>query len=192
MTGESALVAPHYDAIPESHRFPQVRFRGVEWDLSHLEPFAFKQEIDPSTTVDVVVLFSCHCFTHSADDDDRDFIPAAEHYQDGRERRVLNDERYWLSKRHLPGLVEALATRHIRIVSDRPNFMTIETAGSDSRVSYALFFELTRDNARRKRLILRVQSAYPMVGLTRRLKEARKINFHVLAAAVYAGRKIRP
>jgi hypothetical protein len=36
-------------------------------------------------------------------------IPECEIYEDGRERRVLSEERYELSRRFLPGLIKGLS-----------------------------------------------------------------------------------
>jgi hypothetical protein len=176
---------------PSHHVFSRVFFGFVEWELSHLNPFAFRAAIEDGLVVDVVVFFSCHCFTHSVDRDERDQIPLRELYSDGRERRVLNPQRYELSKR-LPGLIRTLGERRIRVEADRDNYFLLEETREDGSVAhYAVFFEVEKDERRKKRIVLRVQSAYPVLELTRRQQKAGKINFHVLLRAVYQGRRVR-
>ncbi|MDN7468251.1 hypothetical protein QZM43_21190 [Burkholderia orbicola] len=57
---------------------------------------------------------------------------------------------------------------------------------------YAVFFEVSKDRIRKRRLILRVQSAYMLDGgLNRRQREARKVALRTLLRASLEGRKIR-
>src|SRR4051812_12479715 len=106
-SAKRTLTFAHADAVEVHHRFPRIIFRGETWDLRHLDAFAHR--IDPGLgfEVDVVVLFTCHCFTHSIKRDVRAplEIPAAEIYEDKVERRVLSKERYDLSRKFLPGIV---------------------------------------------------------------------------------------
>lgn len=71
--------------------------------------------------------------------------------------------------------------------------MTVEVKNEDgSELNYAVFFDVGKDQKRRRRLILRVQSAYCLAhGLTKRQKEAKKVNLDVLLKAAYEGRGIR-
>jgi hypothetical protein len=186
-------IAPHRDAVAAHHRFPSVTFRGVPWDLTHLEPFAFSADVgreDTPLRVDVVVLFMCHCFTKGVDGLQAAPL-ASDYYDDGREVRVLCEERYALSRRFLPGLVKELFGRTIRVASDRPNYLTLEVLEGLQRALYAVFFEVEKDKSRRKRMLLRVQSAYKLDALPRRLEKAGKVNFAVLLRATYEGRKIK-
>ncbi len=151
------LIEQHRDAVDERHRFAGVRFGLVEWDLAHLDPFAKRVEIEPGLTVDVVVLFSCHCFTHSIDADLRPQVPHWEIYKDSRESRVLDEERYVLSKKYLPRLVDELEARRIRVVSGRGNFFTLEgTTFGGEPIQYAVFFEVEKDARRKRRLLLAI------------------------------------
>ena len=184
--------ADHGDAIEPHHNFCQVAYRGHEWDLSHLRPFAFRCDIrraPESLNVDVVVFFSCHCFTRA------EGPPAAllsDYYDDGREVRILCEERYALSKQFLPRLVIELWNRHIRIASSKPNFVTIELIDNEGgATNYAVFFEVRKDTRRKKRLLLRVQSAYKIEAIKGQLAKAGKVNFDVLLRATYEGRKIK-
>ncbi|WP_256097634.1 hypothetical protein [Burkholderia cenocepacia] len=55
-----------------------------------------------------------------------------------------------------------------------------------------MFFEVSKDRIRKRRLILRVQSAYMLDGgLNRRQREARKVALRTLLRASLEGRKIR-
>lgn len=185
-------IAPHSDAVPPHHRFPAITFRGIPWDLTHLEPFAFSADVgrDGAThRVDVVVLFMCHCFTKGAEG--LQPLPLAnEYYRDGREVRVLCEERYALSRQFLPRIVKELFARTIRVASNRPNYLTLEVPEAPAPGLYAVFFEVEKDKTRKRRMLLRVQSAYRLDALPKRLKAAGKVNFAVLLRATYEGRKI--
>jgi len=174
--------------------FRPVAYQGAEWDLSHLKSFAFK--VGLGVQVDVVVIFSCHCFTHGVDRDPRELveIPSEEIYRDGREVRVLDPRRYSLSRDILHPLVHRLPAQKIVVANDsQRNFLTREMGVGDERQTYAIFFDVEKDRDRAKRLILRVQSAYLLTsGLTRRQEQAKKVGWHTLLKAAYEGRKIRP
>lgn len=181
----------------ENHRFQSVTFRGNHWDLSHLSPFAFKVAIENNRHVIVVILFSCHCFTHAVKNDAREAasIPQEELYQNPQETRVLNEERYILSTTQLPKIMARLHERHITVADEgkRGNFVTIEHINqSGEKCYYGVFFEVSKDKKRGGRIILRVQSAYLLNGLTKRQKAAKKVRFETLIKAEYEGRKIRP
>lgn len=186
-----ALVDDHHDATGPEHRFTGVAFRGAPWDLSHLDPFVVPVDLGCST-VTVVVLFSCHCFTHARANDPRDLIPLEEQYRSGIERRVLNPERYRLSREFLPRLIRELPTQLIR-ATDRGNFLISEETDSEGRlVRYAVFFGAKKDERRKRRVMLRVESAYPVEALTRRQRESKKVRFHVLVRTIHDGKQIRP
>lgn len=171
--------------------FPEVRYQGIVWDLTHLSPFAIKTEIDAGLTVDVVVLFSCHTFTSGIDKLAAAQLPASEIYNDGVEVRRLDPIRYQQSQLILPSLVKQLPEQRITVAnSTKPNFMTWKGEGEDPW--YCVFFEVERDTTRKKRLILRVQSAYSLFeGLTPRQRKAKKVKWTTLIKATYEGRKIR-
>lgn len=187
------LISQHEDIAP-SGRFRPVALRGVQWDLRHLEPFAFREELAAGLTVDVVVFFSCHCFTHDYRDDTRQSIPSEEVYLDGNDRRVLDMERWRLSQTYLPKFVQWIQSNHIRVLNNvQGNFATFQVVDRQGNtVTYAVFFTVKKDSVRRKRIILRVQSAYVLDQMTRRQKESGKVNLKVLLRAVYEGRKIKP
>ena len=56
---------------------------------------------------------------------------------------------------------------------------------------YAVYFEVTKDKKRKKRLILHVQSAYVPDQVTKRQEKAGKVSFTVLLRKAYLGEKIR-
>ncbi|MFG0602491.1 hypothetical protein ACF8PL_19105 [Delftia sp. WSY_4] len=193
MNQETAHIAQH-DDVARGHRFPNVVYRGETWDLSHLDPYAFRAALKPDLTVDVLVLFSCHCFTHDEQDDERPSVPREEIFMEGNVRRVLNPERWRLSRELLPGLEGHLRCQHIRVLGGvQDNYAIFTVTDSEGQtVNYSIFFEVIRDKSRRKRLLLRVQSAYVLDKPTRRQQKARKVNLDVLLLATYEGRKIRP
>jgi hypothetical protein len=102
-------------------------------------------------------------------------------------------ERYELSRRFLPRLVQELMTRQIRVEgAPYHNFFTFEGAEYAGRaIQYVVFFEVAKDSRRKKRLILRVQSAYAVEALTQRQRKAGKVKFVTLLRAAYFGKKIR-
>ncbi|TGN97095.1 hypothetical protein PL79_013545 [Burkholderia sp. USMB20] len=176
--------------------FPPTIYRGERWDLSHLRPLTFICDLETGFDVTVLVLFSCHCFTRSFkwDQRDRDAIPDDEIYDDGRETRVLCADRYHGSRRLLRDVIVGLPARRIVVADERQrNFVTVETVLSDgTQRVYAVFFEVSKDRARKRRLVLRVQSAYLLEGdLTKRQRDARKVALRTLLRASLEGRKIR-
>jgi hypothetical protein len=188
----------HADVVARHHRFGEVQYRGTRWDLSHLKPFAIRWALKLGTLepfpVDVVVLFACHCFTHEIDHDERsrEDIPEDEIFSDGRETRVLDLERYEMSRNYLPSLIQELEQRHIQIADpSRPNFFSYEvTDRAGKSTTYAVFFEVQKDAKRKKRLILRVQSAY-VVELNKRQRNAKKVTFGKLLSTTYLGTPIK-
>jgi hypothetical protein len=181
-------VFEHADAVEPRHRFPEIIFGSETWDLRHLDAFALRIDPDLGFEVDVIVLFTCHCFTHSIARDLRAplEIPIEEIYEDNVERRVLSKERYDLSRRFLPGLVKDLAKRTIRYAGDNSlNYFTAEVTGSDAPGVYAVFFEVQRDKRRKRRLLLYVQSAYRLTHLTNRLAKGGKVRFATLLRKTY-------
>ena len=181
----------HSDAVEARNRFGTDFYGSEEWDLVHLRPYAFKQKITLKSAeleVYVVVIFSCHCFTRGIEHGDKENL-----YFDEKERRALCPDRYQLSKDLLPQMVHELSKREIKTTgSDTGNYMTLELVSSDGiSQPYIVFFEVSRDLKRKKRVILRVQSAHIRDTLSQRMKEGRKVNFQVLVRAAYEGKKIR-
>ena len=181
-------------AVPQP--FGSVIFRGEVWDLSHLAPFVFNTAVGAGLEVSVFVRFSCHCFTKSFRWDPRpaSAIPDDEVFSDDRERRVLCERRYHLSRRFLREIVMSLGGRRITMADERrPNFVTLEHVDEANRrtLLYAVFFEVGKDKTR-KRLVLRVQSAYVLEnGLTKRQRNAKKIALATLLRNVHKGAPIR-
>ncbi|WP_322043133.1 hypothetical protein [Paraburkholderia sp. J67] len=163
--------------------------------MNHLDPFAFRIDPGLGTVLTVVVVFSCHCFSHSIRRDTRALcdIPRHEIYDDGREQRVLDAQRYALSRQFLRAIAQSLHTRRITIADRRqPNFVTLDTVNADGSLSqYAVFFEIEKDRQRKRRMFLRIQSAYLLdSGLTKRQATAAKVRFDTLLRTTYQGRKI--
>jgi hypothetical protein len=189
-------VADHLEVVRPHHRFKNVLRGGEAWDLSHLDPFAFRVDPGLGFEVTVVVVFSSHCFTRSLSRDGRRRreIPTTELFDDGREVRVLCERRYELSKRHLPELIRELRKRTIQIARDNPqNFVTTkQVEGPDAQgQQYVVFFEVTRDNKRKGRLLLQVQSAYAIDAYAHeRFRHRRRIAFLNLLKATSLRRKI--
>lgn len=192
--GYQLLEEKHADAVHARNRFGPVVFNGAPWDLSHLRPFAFKQAISlpngQTHEVDIVVFFSCHCFTEQAREGDQ--IDPTHWYQDDRETRVLNEARYLQSRELLPKITQNFATREIRTTGQpQENYMTIEITDHEGEAKpYIVFFEIKKDKKRRGRILLRIQSAYVKERLNNRLKNGQRVNFQVLVRATYQEKKI--
>lgn len=172
------------------HRFAPVTYQGEQWSLSHLDPFAFYRDPALGYPLQIVVIFSCHCFTHGIEKDGRSPIPAEELYQTDGETRVLDPVRYALSLDVLVPLINALHQRHIIIAVPGNNYVTFERLTAIGEVEhYGVFFSVTKAKSRKNRLILRVQSAY-LRPLTERQRKAKKVKFDTLLRAAHEGRTI--
>lgn len=181
----------HQDVVADHHRFVTVNVANEVWEFDHLEAFALRValELAPGkpTDIDVVVLFSNHCFTRSLIQGE--VVDDSLTVLDGSEKRVLDKERYDLSRQYLPKLILELPKRHIQVADQtKPNFVTFElpsTAPGADPVRYAVFFEVKKDSVRRKRMLLRVQSAYILKNPSKRLLKAEKMRFQVVLKRAY-------
>lgn len=190
MTAETDIT-PHDDSVPAEHRFASTKYRGQVWDLSHLDAFALKVPLTEQLgSVDVVVLFGWHCFTRGPEPGQSlQSVPREDIYRLGGQRRILCPERYELSKQ-LPAIVRDLPARQIRM-AERQNYFLVEDATTDgATVDYAIFFEVSRDGKRR-RLFLRIQTAYTGLRITSRLRAAKKVRFSTLVKSVFERRPLR-
>lgn len=183
-------IGEHHALVAKHHRFESRVVEGEEWDFSHLEAFSFKVPItlSPSVAVDmdVIVLFSNHCFTRAIRPDET--VSPEWIFEDAREKRILDRARYELSRQHLLPIVKNLPARRILLADpSRPNYVTIEipSIAGEKPQHYAIFFEVERDKLRQKRVLLRIQSAYVLEQMTKRLQQAEKINFSVLLKRAY-------
>jgi len=133
---------------------------GIPFDLGHLDPRTLEFERQaaggkPAVAFTVDLTFSLHCFSRK--------LPSGPYdrsltYSDARETRLLDFERYELSKR-LPGIVETLAQRKC-LHTGRGNFVTVEVVRADgASVDYHVFFTASK-SARKGRVNLYIQSAY--------------------------------
>lgn len=192
---ERTVNVESHEDITSQRRFANVAFYDEIWDLGHLDPFAFREEIKKDLWVDVVVFFECHCFTHGYDKDLRDVIPKEEVFMEGNVRRVLNRERWLLSRALLPDLVQQLRGAPLRVLGGAlGNFASFRAFMRDGTTAlYGVFLGVKKDSVRKGRLIMRIQSAYPLYEseLTNRMKKAGKVNLNVLLRATYEGRQIR-
>ena len=183
----------HHELIESHHRFATLTVRDEIWEFDHLEAFAMKVPVDLSTNhavdLDVIVLFSNHCFTRGLVTPD-ELVDESLIVMDKSELRVLDRERYQLSRQYLPQLILELPMRHIQVAdSTRPSFVTFELpsmATGEPPIRYAVFFEVKRDRKRKRRVLLRVQSAYILEEPSKRLLKADKMRFQVILKRAYA------
>jgi len=181
----------HHDAVAEHHRFSGVTVGDEVWQFDHLEAFAMRVPLERSPgkpiDIEIVVLFSNHCFSRGLSPGE--VVDDALTVMDGNEKRVLDKERYALSRQYLPRLILELPTRHILVADPtRPNFVTFElppVAVGAEPVRYAVFFEVKKDSVRRRRMLLRVQSAYILDKPSKRLLKADKMRFQVILKRAY-------
>lgn len=181
----------HQDAVSDDHQFAEVAMGTEVWQFDHLAAFAMRVPLELSPgkpiDIDVVVLFSNHCFTRGLDPGE--VVVDAHIIMDGKEKRVLDKERYALSRQYLPGLILDLQTRHIFVADPtRPNYVIYELPQAAHGVKperYAVFFEVKKDRVRRKRMLLRVQSAHILRNPTKRLLKADKMRFQIIMKRAY-------
>jgi hypothetical protein len=179
-------IADHHDVVADNHKHSPRSFGDETWTFDHLQAFAMKISVEQTpktlTELDVVVLFSNHCYSREIEDGE--VVDESLIVMDGNIQRVLDQKRYKLSLQYLPQLVKDLDTRHIRIADEsRPNFVTFElqsTNEDEEPQHYAMFFEVKKDRSRKRRMLLRVQSAYILENPSKRLLESRKMRFRII------------
>ena len=184
-------ISEHQEAVELHHRFMPRMVGDVEWEFSHLEAFVMKVpiNINPSSTIniDVIILFANYCFTRNIEDGEHP--PAELIFDNGIERRVLDPERYELSKIHLRSIIQSLPNAAIFYADIRqPNFVTFELKESKDSAKlkrYAVYLFAEKDRVRKRRVLLRIQSAYIPTEWTRRQEQAHKISFRNLIKRAY-------
>ena len=183
---QMTTIADHHDAVTDDHKHLPRSFGDETWTFDHLQAFVMKILVEqtPKTIVelDVVVLFANHCFSRELKAGE--VVDESIIVMDGNIQRVLDQKRYELSLKYLPQLVHDLEKRLIRIADEsRPNFVTFElqpTSAGEEPLHYAMFFEVKKDRSRKRRMLLRVQSAYILDNPSKRLLEAKKMRFHII------------
>jgi hypothetical protein len=183
---QMTTMANHQDAVTDDHKHSPRSFGDETWTFDHLQAFVMKTpvQLTPKTIVelDVVVLFANHCFSREMKAGE--LVDESLIVMDGNIQRVLDPQRYRLSVKYLPQLVHDLEKRHIRIADEsRPNFVTLELQSANAGeepLHYAMFFEVKKDRSRKRRMLLRVQSAYVLENPSKRLLEAKKMRFHII------------
>jgi hypothetical protein len=186
----------HQKLVTAHHRFAPRQVGRALWSFEHLEAFALKAQVELAPgqicELDVVVLFSDHCFTRSALKGEK--VDPEMLWNSSMDTRVLDQTRYDLSSTLLRTIINGLGNRRIHVAdASRPNFVTLELIGSTlpgGAGTYAVFFELKRDRNRAKRLLLRVQTAYLINTPNNRMKSAQRIGFSTLLKRAYLGQKL--
>jgi len=187
-------ISEHQEAVELHHRFMPITVGNVEWEFSHLEAFAIKVPINinhsSTINIDVIILFANHCFTRSIEDGENP--PTELIFDNGIERRVLDTERYELSKIHLRSIIHNLPNQTIFYADTKqPNFVIYEIKEGNDPTKlkrYAVYLFAEKDRARKRRVLLRIQSAYIPSEWTRRQEKADKISFRNLIKRAYQGK----
>jgi hypothetical protein len=113
-------------------------------------------------------------------------------FDNGIERRVLDAERYELSKTHLRSIIHNLPNRTIFYADTKqPNFVTYEIKEGNDPAKlkrYAVYLFAEKDRVRKRRVLLRIQSAHIPSEWTRRQEKADKISFRNLIKRAYQGK----
>lgn len=173
-------------------------YHGENYDLSHLHPFDF----DCSAPVNaekqwhyhINATFGLHTFTHQVNNGKNLGMYKELLYQDSREEREFDFERYKLSKR-LPDIVKSIDHRKC-YHTGHDNFFTIEIVeANNNKQDYEVYFKLSKcGNCRKKGwLNLHVISAYVRDNFHEHDQpRKRPIRFHVLAYNVLKQKPIRP
>lgn len=168
----------------------------IEFDLSHLDDFAFELVIPakdgkPEQRYEIAVQFSMHCFTTTAYAIDGTWPRELEYSESDRsesdERRLFDQERYELSKR-LREFMRTIGGRKC-YHADGGNFFVVE--GVDGR-PYHIFFKVWQSE-KREALTLQVVSAYVPDGdiPVPRRKKVPPIRFSVIAYNTKHGKPIK-
>ncbi|MCU7836736.1 MAG: hypothetical protein KZQ83_15985 [gamma proteobacterium symbiont of Taylorina sp.] len=165
-------------------------YEGKTYDLSHLYPFkmtviqaAVKNKAE--LQYQVQVFFSLHCFTKGKkgqENIDSDLL-----YNDNREVRIFDFERYELSKQ-LRGVIEEIGQKKC-FHTGHGNYLIIELINSEQQIiKYEVYFTLSRGKSI---LNLFIQSAYSRDGEHKSgHKKKKPIKFVILAHNTQAGKKI--
>lgn len=169
-------------------------YKGEVYDLTHLHPFEviYKQPAKgnkPEQSYYLNVSFSLHCFTKRIEYlenlDDKLL------YQDSREVRMFDFQRYQLSK-SLKRMVLELDKQKC-YHTGKGNFFIIEMIDeAGQKREYEVFFTMSHASNRGK-LNLFVQSAYLRDEEHKANQPKKKpINFYVIAYNTLVGRPIKP
>lgn len=139
--------------------FKSKTIKGQVYDLAHLDPFTFSQNVDGVEVV-VRVEFSSHCFTEKVGPEHTpDLI-----YQVGSERRAFCVDRYELSKQ-LPGLIANLGDQRVYHTA-RGSFLILrDHAAPEGKVPYVVFLRAFRATNKRVDVQIIVESAYLKPGM---------------------------
>ena len=140
---------------------PHVNKKGEHFPLNHLHPFRFEVVMAakdglPETTVCVHVGFGLHCFTKKIEPSDC----AGDRYDDDREQRTFDIQRYALSKK-LGDVVRTLQQRPCAFAKDE-NYVTVDVSRENGpTLRYGVFFNVKRWKEKGPNSVLVViQSAY--------------------------------
>ena len=118
--------------------FQNKTIAGVNYDLSHLNPFLFPLAVQ-NVTYQVRVTFSCHVFTEALQPAHRPDL----HYKHGGETRAF-DVRRWKLSQQLPNLLQTQGGRSV-YHTDRGTFFLLKGLGwQPGHAPYAVFFGTTR------------------------------------------------
>lgn len=137
-------------------KWPKKRMQGAEYDLSHLDPFAFEAVPgDPNAPRIVVgVSFSLHTFTKDREPGDKPDTLMVR----GNERRTFCTDRYKCSK-HLPELIRGVAAGGDVYASHLGNHMIVSTIDCAAG-EYVTVFQLSKSTGKFIPVRMRVVSAH--------------------------------
>lgn len=143
-----------------------ISAEGKTYDLTHLQDFDRQVELllrgGFKKTVTVTFKFSNHCYTRSANPEERD--PALGLVQDGSSHaprfRVFDLERYNLSHQ-LVGLIDALLEAQNKVYEGKHlNVFKTEVLNGEAPIPYVFFMQPSKKHEQKK-LEVHVESAYP-------------------------------
>ena len=166
---------------------------GETYCLKHLHPIDFdhvmpSSKTHPAVTVKVHVSFGLHTFTRDINADD----PPEDDYNDNREKRCFDYERYKHSHR-LPAIVREIPTcRKLYFSRTRSGLINYATFDTDDGRTYAVFFDVMRYKTRGPNtVLLTIESAYELAEAKRDTREGR-VSFNVLLGHALRGTKPNP
>jgi hypothetical protein len=146
--------------------FHHKKFKGVTYSFGHLSPVTLVVPLNGAMTtgIDVIVSYSCHCFTEGFDAS----VHGPDHtYTYGRETRAFDVTRYNCSLQ-LPAVIQSVLNAHIHR-ANKNNYTYVAQIPAQPTLPgrhYSIFFDLKKDSDKKDTVRMYVQSAYlsPLKG----------------------------
>lgn len=157
--------------------------------VPHLAPQILTVQLAQGDRVNIIVKFSCHCWTKRYDEA---LHRGQMRIMDHKHPRVFDPGRY-ADSLHLPTFVQGMMGHKCMLTASERNYMSFDAtiAGAGSGV-YRVYFDMRQDKGRwngiRHKLQMYVESAY----IKHDSEEGTATSFQNIVAAALQGKKIAP